>query len=47
MTELLGSPLLLKMFVQTLPLLKDDTALGILDIYEKFEEISFDRELQK
>jgi len=47
MKELLGAPFLLKMFVEALPLVKDDKNIGILDIYEKFEEHSFDRELRK
>ena len=47
MKELLGAPFLLKMFVEALPLVKDDKSFGILDIYEKFEEHSFDRELRK
>ena len=45
--ELLGSPFLLKMFVEALPLMKGDFDFGVLDIYEKFEEHSFDRELRK
>ena len=47
MRELLGAPFLLKMFVEALPLVKDEKNIGILDIYEKFEEHSFDRELRK
>ena len=47
MKELLGAPFLLKMFVEALPLIKEDSNLGVLDIYEKFEEHSFDRELRK
>ena len=47
MKELLGAPFLLKMFVEALPLVKDDKNIGILDIYENFEEHSFDRELRK
>ena len=34
MKELLGTPFLLKMFVEALPLIKDDKNIGILDIYE-------------
>ena len=47
MKELLGAPFLLKMFVEALPLVKDDKNIGILDIYENFEEHSFDREIKK
>jgi len=47
MKELLGAPFLLKMFVEALPLMKKDSIFGVLDIYEKFEEHSFDRELRK
>jgi len=47
MKELLGSPFLLKMFVEALPLMEDGSNFGVLDIYEKFEEHSFDRELRK
>ena len=47
MKELLGAPFLLKMFVEALPLVKNGASIGILDIYEKFEEHSFDRELRK
>ena len=47
MKELLGAPFLLKMFVEALPLVKDNKNIGVLDIYEKFEEHSFDRELRK
>ena len=45
--ELLGSPFLLKMFVETLPLINEQKNLGTLDIYDKFEQISHDRELAK
>ena len=47
MKELLGSPFLLKMFVEAMPLMKEESTFGVLDIYEKFEEHSFDRELKK
>ena len=47
MKELLGAPFLLKMFVEALPLIQGESTFGILDIYEKFEEHSFDRELRK
>ena len=47
MKELLGSPFLLKMFVEAMPFMKEDCTFGVLDIYIKFEEHSFDRELQK
>ena len=47
MKELLGAPFLLKMFVEALPLIKGESTFGVLDIYEKFEEHSFDRELRK
>ena len=47
MKELLGAPFLLKMFVEALPLLGGDSNFGVLDIYDKFEEHSFDRELRK
>ena len=35
------------MFVEALPLIKGDSKFGIIDVYEKFEEHSFDRELRK
>ena len=35
------------MFVEALPLVKEGSTLGVIDIYEKFEEHSFDRELRK
>ena len=47
MKELLGSPFLLKMFVGALPLMEDGSHFKVLDIYDKFEEHSFDRELKK
>jgi len=47
MKELLGAPFLLKMFVEAIPFLKEGSHFGILDIYDKFEEHSFDRELAK
>ena len=47
MKELFGTPFLLKMFVEALPLIKGESTFGVLDIYEKFEELSFDRELRK
>ena len=47
MKELLGSPFLLKMFVEAMPFMDAGSAFGVLDIYVKFEEHSFDRELQK
>ena len=47
MKELLGAPFLLKMFVEALPLIQRESNFGVLDIYEKFEEHSFDRELRK
>ena len=47
MKELLGAPFLLKMFVEALPLIKENSNFSILDIYEKFEEHSFDREQRK
>ena len=47
MKELLGAPFLLKMFVEALPLVNEGSALSIIDIYEKFEEHTFYRELRK
>ena len=47
MKELLGSPFLLKMFVEAMPLMKEESTFGVLDIYNYFEEHSFDRELAK
>ena len=35
------------MFVEALPLIHREQNLGILEIYTKFEEHSFERELQK
>ena len=35
------------MFVEALPLMADSQNVSILDIYEKFEEYSFDIELRK
>ena len=47
MKELLSTPFLLKMFVEVLPLTQEYLKISTLDIYEKFEDISFDRELRK
>ena len=47
MKELLGAPFLLKMFVEALPLVNEGSALSIIDIYEKFEEHAYERELRK
>ena len=44
--ELLSAPFLLKMFVEAIPLINEKSKIEILDIYEKFEEHSFDRELR-
>ena len=35
------------MFVEAMPFMKEGSTFGIIDIYTKFEEHSFDRELQK
>jgi len=43
----LGAPFLLKMFVEALPLVPENATLRIIDIYDKFEEHCFDRELKK
>ena len=46
--ELLGTPFLLCMFVAVLPFMKQlNLDIKILDIYKKFEENAFDREIRK